>query len=110
VAVRATAEPVALAAWLVGELDKPVNGQGTAQERTARHEYRPSNGADSLVRVFYLASSLSPQGHQAVGSRVRALAGIPQVFVYSALGALAVRGTAEQVAAAERVIGEMKAQ
>jgi hypothetical protein len=32
VALRGTAEQVALAAWLVSELDKPVNGQTTGED------------------------------------------------------------------------------
>lgn len=104
-AVRATAEQVGLAAWLVSELDKPAGGRPAAQDRGERHEYRLSSGPDNLVRVFYLAGD-----HQKAATQVRVNAGIPRLFVYNALGALAARGTVGQVATAERVLEEMKAQ
>jgi hypothetical protein len=109
VALRGTAEQVALAAWLVSELDKPVSGQAAPEDSTAPHEYRLLSGAHNLVRVFYLASSQSAQDLQKVATQVRTTAGIPRLFIYNALGALAVRGTVGQVATAEKVIEEMKA-
>jgi uncharacterized protein YukE len=109
VALRGTAEQVALAAWLVTELDKPVTGQAATEDSTAPHEYRLSSGADDLVRVFYLASSQSAQDLQKAAVQVRTTAGIPRLFVYKALGAMAVRGTVGQVTTAEKVIEEMKA-
>jgi hypothetical protein len=110
VALRGTAEQIALAAWLVGELDKPINGQPATQDRTAPHEYRLSSGADNLVRVFYLDSSQSALDRQKMVTQVRTTAQVPRLFVYNALGAVAVRGTVGQVATAEKVIEEMKAQ
>ena len=109
VALRGTAEQAALAAWLVSELDKPVNGQAATEDSTAPHEYRLSNSWDNLVRVFYLDSSQSAQDRQKVATQVRATSGIMRLFVYNALGALAARGTDTQVATAEKVIEEMKA-
>jgi len=109
VALRGTAEQVALAAWLVGQLDKPVNGQTATEDSAAPHEYRLANGWDNLVRVFYLDSSQSAQDRQKVATQVRVTSGIMRLFVYNALGALAARGTDTQVAMAEKVIEEMKA-
>jgi hypothetical protein len=79
------------------------------EDSTAPHEYRLSSGADDLVRVFYLASSQSAQDLQKVAVQVRTTARIPRLFIYNALGALAVRGTLGQVTTAEKVIEEMKA-
>lgn len=110
VALRAKAEQVALAAWLVSELDKPVNGQAATPDSATPHTYRFSSGADNVVRVFYLAGSQSAEDPQKVAAQVRATAGIPRLFVYNALAALAARGTVGQVATAERVLEEMKAQ
>jgi hypothetical protein len=110
VALRGTAEQVALAAWLVSELDKPVDGQARTQDHSQPHEYRLPDSPDNLVRVFYLDSSQSAQDRQKVATQVRAMSGIMRLFVYNALGALAARGTDTQVATAEKVIEEMKAQ
>jgi len=109
VTLRGTVEQVALAARLVSELDKPVTGQAATEDNTAPHEYRLASGADDLVRVFYLASSQSAQDLQKVAVQVRTTARIPRLFIYNALGALAVRGTVGQVTTAEKVIEEMKA-
>jgi hypothetical protein len=109
VVLRATAERVALSAWLVSELDKPVNRQA-AGDTSASHEFRLSNDAQNLVRVFYLGNSQSPQDLSKVSAQVRANTGIRRLFVYNALGALAVRGSEGQVATAEKAIEEMKVQ
>jgi hypothetical protein len=108
--LRATAERVALAAWLVNELDKPVDWHAAAQDGAAPHEYRLSSDSESLVRVFYLTRFPSPQDRMKVANQVRANSGIRRVFIYNALGALAVRGTDGQVATAEKAIEEMKVQ
>jgi len=103
VVLRAPEERVALAAWLVDELDKPAGPQDT----TAVHEYRQLSGPDNLVRVFYLAEK-SPEERRQVIDQVRANAGVRRIFIYNALGALAVRGTVGQVETAEKVLEEMK--
>ena len=108
VALRATAERVALAAWLVSELDKPANQPGAA-DRGLPHEYRQLSGPNNLVRIFYPAGAQSEEDLQKMATEVRETAQVPRVFVYHPLGALAVRGTVGQVAAAEKVIAEMKA-
>jgi hypothetical protein len=110
VIVRARAERVALAAWLVSELDKPVDGQGAAHDSTAPHEYRLSDDPANLVRVFYLPGSQSAADRQKVVAQVRANSGIRRLYVYNALGALAVRGTPGEVATAEKALDEMKVQ
>jgi hypothetical protein len=108
VVLRATAERVALAAWLVSELDKPVHGQVAARDGTTAHEYRLVGDRESRVRVFYLANP-RPDLRQRAVAQVRANNGIRRLFVYNALGALAVRGTEGQVATAEKALEEMKA-
>ena len=110
VIVRARAERVALAAWLVSELDKPVDGQAAPHDSTAPHEFRLSDDSANLVRVFYLPSSQSAEDRQKVVAQVRANSGIRRLFIYNALGALALRGTAGEVAMAEKALEEMKVQ
>jgi type II secretory pathway component GspD/PulD (secretin) len=110
VVLRATAERVALAAWLVKKLDKPISGKAAKRDSTAPQEYRLSDDPENLVRVFYLAGSRSPEDYQKVATQVRVTARTGRLFVYNALGALVVRGSAGQVATAEKVIEEMQAQ
>jgi hypothetical protein len=110
VALRAPADRVALASWLIDKMDKPVTARSAAESNAAPDEYRLPGGADNLVRIFYLANSQSGQDRQQAVSQVRANAGIRRLFVYNSLGALAVRGTEGQVATAEKVLEEMKAR
>jgi hypothetical protein len=109
VVLRATAERIALAAWLVNELDKPVVGQTVKQGGTAP-EFQLSDDPENLVRVYYLAGSQSEEAYQKVIDQVRRTARTYRSFIYTALGALVVRGSAGQLAVAEKVIEEMKAQ
>lgn len=106
-ALRAPVDRVALAAWLVSELDKPA---GAVSSGAAPHEYLLPNDPQNVVRVFYLAPSQSGEDRQKVVTQVRTNSGIRRLFVYDPLAALAVRGTAGQVATAEKVLEEMKAQ
>ena len=105
--VRATAEQVALAAWLVNELDKPVNAPSHPQSpgQTWR-EYRLPTGSENVVRVFHLTHSETPQQIQQIVMQIRATALVPRLFPYNALRAITLRGTVSQVASAERVIEE----
>jgi hypothetical protein len=107
--LRATAERVSLAAWLVSEVDKPVDGQ-SVRDSTGPREYRLSNDPANLVRVFYLASTQSTADRETLVDQVRNNTGMRRVYVYNALGALAVRGTEGQVATAEKALEEIKAQ
>ena len=101
VALRATGDRVALAAWLVDELDQPDN-----RRDTAIHEYRLPSGAEDVTRVFYIAGAATRQELQEIASEIRRTAGIRRLFVYNARNAVAARGSAEQIAAAQQVIGE----
>ena len=57
------------------------------------------------MRVFYLGN-VTIGAFQNVAAEVRSAAGAPKVFTYNALGALAVRGTSDQVATAQNLISE----
>lgn len=100
--VRGTAAQISLAAWLVNELDKPAGAQTSAPP--GPREYRIPGGDDDVVRLFYVPSARTPQELQDVLVAVRAATNARRMFINSAQRALAVRGTADQIAAAERVI------
>jgi hypothetical protein len=116
-ALRGTADQVALAVWLFNELDKPASGQPPAQPATQpvtqpnrdsiTHEFRVSNSSDDLVRVFYLAHSGTVQDFQKTAVQIRTTTKIRQVFTYNALRALAVRGTLDQISRAEQLVKEL---
>jgi hypothetical protein len=101
--VRGTAAQIALAEWLVNELDRPANQPpGTPSP----HEYHLSGTVEDVVRVFFLAHAESPQRLQQIATEVRSTAEIRRVFIYNAARALTLRGTAAQIAWAERLIAE----
>ncbi len=97
IVVRSAADRIALAAWLVKQLDRPASSPST----TGTYEF--PNGPDTQVRVFYPA-----QNPIQVVTQIRTTARIPRIFLYNSLGAVALRGTVSQVATAEKVIEEMR--
>jgi hypothetical protein len=101
--LRGTASEIALAEWLVNQLDQPAN---QPPQVPAPHEYRPSGTVDDLVRVFFLTHAQSPQHLQQIATEVRTTAEIKQIFTYNALCSLIARGTAAQIASADRLIAE----
>jgi hypothetical protein len=98
IAVRAGAAQTALAAWLVSELDKP------APQTAATDSYLMQGAADGVVRVFYLPGISTPQGLQEIATLVQKTASVPRTTPYNTVSAVAVRGTAGQIALAEQVI------
>jgi hypothetical protein len=99
VTVRGTADRVALAEWLFHELDQPAGGP-----LRATHEYAVPRGGSDIVRVYFLAHTGTPQGLQEMLSQIRSTTEIQRVFICSAPKAVAIRGTAAQLAQAERLI------
>ncbi len=84
---------------------KPLSANGifVTQETTAkRRDYE-----DNVVRVFYLSNLTTPQQLQEVSTVIRTVAGITKVFTYSAMNALIVRGTPDQVLLAEKLVNDL---
>jgi type II secretory pathway component GspD/PulD (secretin) len=105
VALRGTSAQVALAEWLFNEMDQPKNRQTV--QNLAPHEYRLSGSADDVVRVFYVANTQTPLQLQEVAVVVRSVATIPRLFTCNAPRAIAVRGTAAQIAFADWLIQKL---
>jgi type II secretory pathway component GspD/PulD (secretin) len=113
VLVRSTSDQMAMAQWLLGELDKPAD----AETSRASSEYRVPDSMyplaaiksphDEAVRVFYVAGTKSVQEFQAVANAVHTAAGIRQIFTYNPRRAVAVRGTPDQLALAEKLIHDL---
>ena len=103
VAVRAPADRVALAQWLVSELDRPCD-----EPPAGTHRYELPVGPDNQVRIFYLSPSATLEQRQQIASNVRTTAYVQRLFLYNPLAALSVRGTVGQIATAERLLDELK--
>jgi hypothetical protein len=99
-AVRGTADQVALAEWLVNQLDQPAHEQSSAP-----YEYRaPVVGDGNVVRIFYLTHTATVEDFQTIATQIRKETSIRRVYTYNAPRALALRGTANQMAIAEHMI------
>lgn len=106
-AMRGPKDRVDLAAWLINELDQPADA--ATATRGAAPEYRLPDDPQNLVRVFYLAGSLSDPERQRVFAKVRAATRIGRMYPYKARHALVARGTPEQMAIAQKVVEEAAA-
>ncbi|HEY1497512.1 MAG TPA: hypothetical protein VGF49_23300 [Candidatus Solibacter sp.] len=100
VTVSGTADQIALADWLCHHLSQPGNGQPP-------QEYRVPTSDLPVVHVYFLANVISPQNLQEVTNATRSITDIQRAFPYAPLQALALRGTADQVAAADWLLREL---
>lgn len=92
-AVRGTAAQIALAEWLLKELEANPSSS----------EYRMPGTNDDVVRVLYLTGTANVQDFQKAATTIREATKIQKVFTYNAPRAVALRGTADQIATAERM-------
>ena len=101
---RGSAGQIALAEWLVNNLDIPAN-----VPNSAKRQYPMAAGGDpdNVVRVFYLTHTDTIQSFQELATVVRSIGGMRRLFTYNAPRAIAVRGTAEQIGLAEWLINEL---
>lgn len=99
---RGNADSVALAEWLVNQLDLPAGQQGPAP-----HEQQLNTRFDKVARVFYLTHAGSAQALQQIVTSVRTEAKVARIYPCSQPQALAVRGTADQISAAADLIAQM---
>ena len=104
VTVNGTAEQIALAQWLCGELDKP-----SAVQAFAKSQYPASASKQLAVQVFYLAHSQSYRELQQSVIAARSLAGIQRTFPYNPIGAVVASGTVDQLAVFEWLLNEFDA-
>jgi type II secretory pathway component GspD/PulD (secretin) len=99
VVTRSTPNQMAMAAWLLAEMDKPVGGQSG--------QYSTPGLTDGEMRVFHIVNAKSVQDFQAIGNAVRTGANTRWVATSNAQRALAVRGTANQLALAEKLVHDL---
>jgi hypothetical protein len=95
--VRDTAAQVQMAEWLVKELEQPA----------APHEYQVPGSKDDVVHVLYLPQTGSMQAFQKAATQIRTSTQITRVFTYNTPKALAVRGTADQIALAAKLAKDL---
>jgi type II secretory pathway component GspD/PulD (secretin) len=101
--LRGPAERIAMADWLIQELDKPQQPSPS----TKGNEYRMAGAVDEGARVFHLPPTASPQQLQEVSTILRSTADIRRVFTYTRTKAVALRGTATEMAMADWLFQEL---
>jgi type II secretory pathway component GspD/PulD (secretin) len=108
--LRGPAEDMALAEWLISELDAPPSQSARAQEgqTLAAHEYSapdPLHGQNAVC-VFHLKNPTADRDRREISSLLLAKARIPSRCVCAAPNAVVARGTASEIARAEQIIEE----
>ncbi len=107
-ALRGSGDQIALADWMVNELDNPQLAVDTASS-----VYRiPLNSIDAersgdVVRVFYLPNTKTVQDFQEAANLVRTTTMIRAAFTYNAARALTLRATDDQITLAGWLINQL---
>jgi len=96
--VRGTEAQIALADWLVKEI---------VPEPPATTHQREMAGNDDVVKVLRLPYMATVQDFQKAATQIREATQIKRVFTYNRLRAAAFRGTADQIALAERMARDL---
>ncbi len=99
--VSGTPVQIAIAEWMFIELDRQTLPEFETKE------FKVPNKEDDSVRVFFLPNTATIQEFQEVATAVRTIAEIRRVFTFNTPRALAVRGTADQIAATDWMIREL---
>jgi type II secretory pathway component GspD/PulD (secretin) len=100
VVVRGSPAQIALAKYLIGEVDAPDGPSPASPD----FPYKASDGASQIARVFHLAHTSSPLAIMDVLAALVVVADIQKISTISPARALAVRGTASDIAASEWLI------
>lgn len=102
--VRGTANQLGLAGWLVPQLDRVAPPAPQTNPSPATLEYRLAGSSAAVTRVFYPSNVKTPQALQEMINAIRSILEIQRAVAYNNLKAIILRGTAEQIAAAEWLI------
>jgi hypothetical protein len=98
VGVRGTDEQIALAKWLFDDLDRAKSPDSST------HQYQLPSASDDFVRVFYLAHAATSQRLGETMLQIQSKTHNAWVCIYNAPSAIAIRGTAQQIAQAGQLI------
>jgi hypothetical protein len=101
ISIHGTAEQIAISGWLVGELDQ-VPGVAAS---SATHVYPGAISGGQLIHVYLLTGPQTPIDLQEITNSIRAVADVQRIFPYPALRCLAARGTPDQLALTDWMIG-----
>jgi len=83
--------------WLISELDRRT-------PKASGNEMRMPGGKDDVVHVFYLTHSTDSKAMMQMVTEIRSIARIQRMYVSKQPAAIILRGTADQVAMAGKMI------
>ncbi len=107
IAARGTAEQLSVVEWLFRDLDRAATESTRAPEDQGTHEFRRTE-EPVVVHLFYLSHNQTPERVDEIASKVRAATHADYRLEAShALRLLALCGTADQIADAERLVKEL---
>jgi type II secretory pathway component GspD/PulD (secretin) len=101
ITMTGTAEQIALAGWLIAQLDKAdgvVNGSP---------EYRVPGSDDDITRVLPVVHATGNREVVELGTVVRSIFEIRKLYTFADTNAVIVRGTAAQIAGAEWLLPKL---
>jgi hypothetical protein len=107
--VRSTPDAIALAAWLVDQLD--TLNTGKPRQASPTYAFQPPpliRDEGTAVRVFFLNHAGSIDDFQKAAVQVRTTAQIRRVFTYNAPRALVLRGSTDQLTVAEQLVKDIQ--
>jgi len=99
ITVTGSPDRIALAAWIVAELDQPT--------KAADLTYLAPGGADSMARMFYMAHLSTPQQLQELVNIIRSMTEIGLISAYNPARAIVLSGTQAQVEQAGWLVKEL---
>jgi len=103
-----TTNQLALAGWLLPQVDRLTQPPPQPSQSPATLEYQLAGTRDGgVARVFYLSHTETPQAMQEMVNAIRSILELQRAVPYNNLKALVLRGTAEQIAAAEWLINAL---
>jgi hypothetical protein len=105
IALRGTPAQVALAEWLIGELDRA----GTPQANTTDAYEHPAPSGGDAVRLFFFTQDYTPEDLQYMTTLIRTTTDIQRTYPYGTRRVIALRGNAAQVALAEWLFHQLGA-
>ena len=104
IVARGNSDQIGLTDWLVNNLDALPPPKTPSSAVLA---YRLSGTPADVARVFYFANVRSPQDLQKIVNAIRANTAIRRLMPVEPRMAIALRGTDDQVVAAERLVAEL---
>ncbi len=103
VTLRGSASQMALAEFLLTELDQPVQ----ARQNAFVHEFRMTGGGNNTVVVYGLAHTDSSLSLQEIIVNIRTVLDIQRIFQVTAPKLLAIRGSESQVQTLKWLVPEL---